>query len=162
MDNLLEEMGNKWGTINKDQQVALAQQVAGVRQYTQLIALMDNFDYYKENLARAQNADGSLQEQADIYAESWEAAGDRVKASAQKIYAALLDDNFFIDLTNGFSSVLDLIGNVSQSLGGMPGMLLLIGSTMSKVFSKELTTSFDNWFYNLGLKFGTIKNDIEG
>lgn len=161
MDNLLEEMGNKWGTINKDQQVALAQQVAGVRQYTQLIALMDNFDYYKENLKRAQNADGSLQEQADIYAESWEAAGDRVKASAQKIYAALLDDNFFIDLTNGFSSVLDLIGNVSQSLGGMPGMLLLIGSTMSKVFSKELTTSFDNWFYNLGLKFGTIKNDIE-
>lgn len=161
MDNLLEEMGSKWNTISKDQQVALAQQVAGVRQYTQLIALMDNFDFYKENLARAQNADGSLQEQADIYAESWEAAGDRVKASAQKIYAALLDDNFFIDLTNGFSSVLDLIGNVSQNLGGMPGMLLLIGSTMSKVFSKELTTSFDNWFYNLGLKFGTIKNDIE-
>lgn len=161
MDDTIEEMGNKWNTISKDQQVALAQQVAGVRQYTQLIALMDNFDFYKENLARAQNADGSLQEQADIYAESWEAAGDKVKASAQKIYAALLDDNFFIDLTNGFSSVLDLIGNVSQSLGGMPGMLLLIGSTMSKVFSKELTTSFDNWFYNLGLKFGTIKNDIE-
>ena len=161
MDNIIEEMGNKWQSIDKDQQVALAQQVAGVRQYTQLIALMDHFDYYKENLARAQGADGSLQEQADIYAESWEAAGDRVKASAQKIYAALLDDNFFIDLTNGFSSVLDIIGNVSQSLGGMPGMLLLIGSTMSKVFSKELTTSFDNWFYNLGLKFGTIKNDIE-
>lgn len=161
MDDLLEEMGSKWDTIDKAEQVALAQQVAGVRQYTQLIALMDNFDYYKENLERAQNADGSLQEQADIYAESWEAAGDRVKASAQKIYAALLDDNFFIDLTNGFSSILDLIGNVSQSLGGMPGMLLLIGSTMSKVFSKELTTSFDNWFYNLGLKFGTIKNDIE-
>lgn len=161
MDNIIEEMGNKWQSIDKDQQVALAQQVAGIRQYTQLIALMDHFDYYKENLARAQGADGSLQEQADIYAESWEAAGDRVKASAQKIYAALLDDNFFIDLTNGFSSVLDLIGNVSQSLGGMPGMLLLIGSTMSKVFSKELTTSFDNWFYNLGLKFGTIKNDIE-
>lgn len=161
MNNIIEEMGNKWQSIDKDQQVALAQQVAGVRQYTQLIALMDHFDYYKENLARAQGADGSLQEQADIYAESWEAAGDRVKASAQKIYAALLDDNFFIDLTNGFSSVLDIIGNVSQSLGGMPGMLLLIGSTMSKVFSKELTTSFDNWFYNLGLKFGTIKNDIE-
>lgn len=161
MDNIIEEMGNKWQSIDKDQQVALAQQVAGVRQYTQLIALMDHFDYYKENLTRAQDADGSLQKQADIYAESWEAAGDRVKASAQKIYAALLDDNFFIDLTNGFSSVLDIIGNVSQSLGGMPGMLLLIGSTMSKVFSKELTTSFDNWFYNLGLKFGTIKNDIE-
>jgi hypothetical protein len=47
---------------------------------------MDHFDYYKENLARAQSADRSLQEQADIYAESWEAARDRVTASLETIY----------------------------------------------------------------------------
>ena len=35
MDTILNEMGEKWGTLNKDQQVALAQTVAGVRQYSQ-------------------------------------------------------------------------------------------------------------------------------
>jgi hypothetical protein len=34
MDNILDEMAAKWGTLAKDQQIALAQTVAGVRQYT--------------------------------------------------------------------------------------------------------------------------------
>jgi hypothetical protein len=38
MDKIVEEMGTKWKTLDKDQQVALAQTVAGVRQYTQLIS----------------------------------------------------------------------------------------------------------------------------
>ena len=53
MDTILDEMGAKWGTLAKGQQVALAQTVAGVRQYNQLIALMDNFDFYQKNLSAA-------------------------------------------------------------------------------------------------------------
>jgi hypothetical protein len=34
MDTLLDELGNKWNTISKAQQTALAQTVAGTRQYT--------------------------------------------------------------------------------------------------------------------------------
>ena len=54
--------------------MALAQTVAGVRQYTQLMALMNNWDYFKENVEVAEESTGTLQKQADIYAESWEAA----------------------------------------------------------------------------------------
>ena len=50
MDEILDEIGAKWGTIGKDQQIALAQTVAGVRQYNQFIALMDNWDFMQENL----------------------------------------------------------------------------------------------------------------
>ena len=42
MDDILDEMGSKWQTLSKAQQVALAQTVGGTRQYAQLIALMDN------------------------------------------------------------------------------------------------------------------------
>jgi hypothetical protein len=34
MNSILDEMGSKWISLSKDQQVALAQTVAGVRQYT--------------------------------------------------------------------------------------------------------------------------------
>jgi hypothetical protein len=47
MDTILEEMAAKWDTLGKAEQIALAQSVAGVRQYTQLIALMDNWDFMK-------------------------------------------------------------------------------------------------------------------
>jgi TP901 family phage tail tape measure protein len=62
MDTLLEEMAAKWQTLNKDQQVALAQTVAGVRQYTQLVALMDNWGAMQTNLNTAANSEGTLQE----------------------------------------------------------------------------------------------------
>jgi len=39
----------------------LAQTVGGVRQYTNLIALMDNWDFMKENLEVARNSEGTLQ-----------------------------------------------------------------------------------------------------
>lgn len=158
MDNIIEEIGDKWGTIDKDQQVALAQQVAGVRQYTQLIALMDNFDYYKENLERAQNADGSLQKQADIYAESWEAARDRVTASLETIYDQLLDDKAFIQLTNVFSKLLNVISQLIKTLGGLPGILSIIGTIGFKVFGNDITKSIQRMMYNIKI---SSKNGID-
>jgi hypothetical protein len=70
--------------------MALAQTVAGVRQYTQLIAFLDNYDSFQDNLNIVMESEGALNEQADIYAESWRAAAHRVKAAAEGIYDSLL------------------------------------------------------------------------
>ena len=144
MDTILDELGARWGDLSKAQQTALAQTVGGVRQYTNLIALMDNWDFMKENLEVAQGAEGTLQEQADIYAESWEAAQKRVKASAQEIYGALLDDKFFIAMNNGLANFLQEIGNIIDSLGGLKGVLLLIGTLVTRIFEKEITVGIAN------------------
>jgi hypothetical protein len=111
----------------------LAQTVAGVRQYTQLIALMENWnngdnDSMMANLDTAYGSTGALQEQADIYAESWDAAKDRVTASLETIYSQLLDDKFFIGLNNGFASLLDSVGAFIDGLGGIKGLIIGIGS----------------------------------
>ena len=100
MDTILQEIGDKWETLDKNSQVALAQTVAGVRQYNQFIALFDNWDNVEENLNRAATAGGTLDEQAQIYAESWEGAQARVKAAAENIWDSLLEDEFFIGLLN--------------------------------------------------------------
>ena len=118
MDTILEEMGSKWNTLTDAQQVALAQTVAGVRQYTQLISLMDNWDTFQKNLTSAKTAEGTIQKQADIYAESWEAAKDRVTAAAEAIYSKLINDEFFIDILNGFEKFLNGVSNVIDGLGG--------------------------------------------
>ena len=47
-DTILEEVGEKWKTLDRDQKTALAQTVAGLRQYNQFAALMENYDYYKD------------------------------------------------------------------------------------------------------------------
>ena len=144
MDDILDEMGAKWNTISKDRQVALAQAVGGMRQYNQVVSLMDNWDFMKQNLDTAYSATGELEKQADIYAESWDAASKRVKAAAQGIYQSLLDDDFFIDLNNGFAEILETIDHLIDSLGGAKGVLMGLGALLTKVFSTQMSIGLTN------------------
>lgn len=149
MDEILDEIGAKWNTIGKDQQIALAQTVAGVRQYNQFIALMDNWDFMQENLQTVAKASGTLEEQNEIYAESWEAARKRVQAAAEGIYQDLLKDDFFIWLTNGFGSVLEFIDKIIDSLGGLSGVLPGIALLVNKIFGDKIIAGVQTLAHNL-------------
>ena len=149
MDSILAEMGAKWKTLSKDQQVALAQTVAGVRQYNQLIALMDHFDFYEQNLAAAQNSEGTLQEQADIYAESWQAAAKRVRASWEDLWGSLIDDKAFISILNTLSKIVDGFDLIIDSAGGLGGVISSLGLIFSQVFQKQILSSITNASYSL-------------
>lgn len=149
MDVLLDEMGQKWKTLNKDQQVGLAQTVAGVRQYAQLTALMENYDFYQENLFSAQNSEGALQEQADIYAESWEAASNRVRASLEEIYEKIFDDKFFISLLNVIEKITNSVSEVIDTVGGLKGVVTALGVVLLKTFSSDMAKGVGDFRYSI-------------
>ena len=117
MDNILSELGNKWNNIGKSQQVALAQTVGGVRNYTQLVSLMEHWDEFEQNVITAQTSKGALQAQTDIYDQSWQAAQTRFQAAAQTTYDNLISGDFFKGLTNLGTNILNGAGAVGQSLG---------------------------------------------
>jgi hypothetical protein len=96
---------------------------------------MDNWDVFKNNLNTANTSSGTLDKQAQIYAESWEAARDRVTAAGEHIYSSLFDDEFFIDLTDGFGAIIEDIGKFIDSIGGLNGVLTTLGLIITKVFS---------------------------
>ncbi len=149
MDVVLKEIGAKWDTIDREQQIALAQTVAGTRQYSQFIALFDNWDKVEENLMDAANATGTLGEQADIYAESWEAAKKRVQASLQTIYTQLIKSDDFIGLLDGLTEVLDLTSNLITGMGGLNGVLVTLGAVGGRVFHNQLAEGLRNTAFNL-------------
>ena len=148
-DQILKEIGNKWETLDKNQQVALAQTTAGVRQYNQFMALFDNWDKVEQNLTLAATAEGTLDQQAEIYAESWEAASNRVRASLEGLFDSLLEDDFFIGLLNGFSELIGFIEGTVDALGGMKGVLLAIGAILTKVFSSQMAGGLRNMAENI-------------
>lgn len=151
MDQILREMAGVWETLNRDEQVALAQKVAGVRQYNQLVSLMESWDVMEQNLGVVSTSSGALQEQADIYAESWEAASDRVRAASEDIWDSLINDEFFIDILNGFEDFLTLIGNVVDNLGGMKGVLLAVSTILLKTFSSQMSAGIANMATSMSL-----------
>ncbi len=162
MNSILDEMMDKWDGMSRAQQVALAQTVAGVRQYTQLVNLMENKDYFRELVGVAENSEGTLQLQADIYAESWEGARKRVQAAAEGIYDSLIDEEFFKDVDNIVAVVLNGINATIKGLGGVKGVLANVGALVTNIYKKDLASglsSFGNMIYNLTPKGqATIEN----
>ncbi len=161
MDRILDDIGGKWDSLNKDEQVALAQAVGGVRQYTQFIALMDNWDFMKENLETAKSATGELQKQADIFAESWEAARKNVKASAEGIYDSLVKDEFWIDITNGFADALKQVEILVDSLGGLKGVLSALGILATKILGDKMRSSLRDMAYNTKVLLGLERQRVQ-
>ena len=139
MDVILSELGEKWKTLGKDEQVALAQTVAGQRQYAQLVALMDRWDIFKENLGIAYGSEGALTEQANIYAEGWEAARNRVQAALENIYSSLINEDFFIGLDNFATPLLNGLGDIIDTLGGFEGIIVTLGYVFTTFFQKQVS-----------------------
>lgn len=158
MNTILDEMMNKWDSLSRAEQVALAQTVGGVRQYTQLVNLMENKDYFKELVGVAKNSEGTLQKQADIYAESWEASKKRVQASLEEIYKQLVNDKFFIGLNDTLSDTLNITSKLIDSLGGLPGVLGVVSTLMLKSFGPDIVNNMQRMASNLFIDSGAAEN----
>ena len=164
MDTILEDLASKWDTLDQAEKVALANTVGGVRQYTKLISLMDNWDFMEENLASASNSEGSLQEQADIYEESWAAAQKRVKASLQAVYTDLIPTDAIIKMTDGFATVINIVDKVIDSFGGLKSIILLIATITVNKFQANIASAIDTTIFKvkeLGTSIATfVKNGM--
>jgi hypothetical protein len=57
-----------------------------------------------------------------------------VRAAAEEVYGALIDDKFFIKLNDILAGSLGTIGGLIKGLGGVRGALMSIGSIASLVF----------------------------
>jgi hypothetical protein len=97
---------------------------------------MENWDKVKKNVNIAETSSGTLNEQSERYAEGWEAARKRVKASMESLYSTLVDEKFFIGLLNGLEKVLKTVDMLMDSMGGLKGVLSTIGVLLTRTFSK--------------------------
>ena len=161
MDTILDEIGAKWKTLSKDTQIGLAQSIGGTRQYASFMALMDNWDYFQENVNRANNAAGTLQKQQDIYAESWAAASKQVQASMEGIFDAVINDQFVIKATKGFAVVLDSVKGLTQGFGNLDGMMTTVLRVGLNKYAKEFPRMLEDAKYNVGYMFNSKTGTVD-
>lgn len=143
MNSILDELGAKWETLNQAQKVAVAQTVGGVRQYNNLISLLDNYDYFKELVTESKAADGYLQTQQEKYADSWEGANKRIKASWETLYSQIINDDFFIKLANVTADIINAITKIVDGVGGMKGIIAGIIAMVATIRPEGLKAKID-------------------
>ena len=152
---VIEQIGGRWQTLTRQQQVYLAQTMGGQRQITQVMALFDNWDKYLNNLNVSMSSQGTLMEKNNTYLESTQAHLQQLGAQAEKTYDILFDT----DTVNGFIKVLDgslkSFNNFINSLGGGAKVFTYFGSVAVGVFSKQIAESILKAKNNLDLLINT-------
>jgi TP901 family phage tail tape measure protein len=138
MGEVIEEVGNQWGSLSREQQIALSQTMAGTRQYNNLLALFDNWDMYTDALNTSAKAAGTLQKQQDIYMESTAAHLQELETEWERLYDEVFDQK----TANGFIDILTLglttIGDYIEGLGGGLNALINMGAGVGQIFSKNI------------------------
>ena len=155
MGDVMEQIGNKWEDLTREQQVYLAQTMAGQRQYNNLLALFDNFEKYNEALLTAQEAEGVLQEQQDTRMESTTAHLKVLKASLEDMQDSLLDADSINTVADLLASTANLAASFIDSIGGGKAVLASLGTIAMTVFSEQIAKGINTTVMN----FETAENN---
>ena len=157
MDTILDETAAKWDTLTQDQKMAMAQTVAGTRQYTQLISLLDNWGDMEKNLETAANAEGALQEQQDIYMDSLKAHLEQLAAAKEDFFDSFTNTDSLKDLVDMLTVVINLSGDFIDSIGGGGNALMSLGAIATRIFSSQIAEGIQTSINN----FSAWKNNID-
>lgn len=150
MDTILDQTGARWQTLNKDQQIALAQQVAGIRQYNQFMALMENWDVMQNNLKLVEQSNGALEEQNRIYEESMVASKERMKAASEELKALIVGGDDLIPLYNFAGNALEVITELLEAFGGLRTIILGVATALTKLYQPQIASFFSQAAVGLG------------
>ena len=80
-EEVLDELGHKWDDLNKNQQAAIAKALAGTRQQSRLIAMMEDYERVTELQQIAQRSTGATAAQASTYLEGMEGAVNKIQTA---------------------------------------------------------------------------------
>jgi hypothetical protein len=61
----------------------------------------------------------------------------------------LLDDDFFIGVSNGFAKILNGIDGFIDGMGGLRTVLPLVATLLTKIYSTNIATAIDNMTFNV-------------
>lgn len=149
MGDVIEEVGGKWGSFSKEQQIALAQVMAGTRQYNNLIALFDNWDKYTAALNMSANAAGTLNEQQEVYMQSTQAHLQQLSTAAEGVFDSLLGGEDINKIADAITPIVEGIKSVIDAVGGGASILQLFGPMLLRSFSPEIAQQILTIHHNL-------------
>ena len=152
--DILTELGTKWNDLNKESQVVVAKQIAGLEQYNRLISLMENWGMYEDALAVSQDSAGAAMEQNAIRMDSIDAKLKNLRTEAERLYMSLADEDFAKGAIDGLAKMVGALADFTTGLGGLDNMLMVVGGTAANVFNKQIAKSLTEMGKTVAGKFG--------
>ena len=139
--DVLDELGKKWSTLNSNQQAAVAKALAGTRQQSRLIAMMDNYERVQELQQISERSAGATAAQLTKYREGLEASRNNLKVAWEKIVESFTNSDFLIGLINSATTLLDIFNKLTQNEFVKGTIFAAVGIALANVIAKKKITN---------------------
>lgn len=168
LEYVLTEVGKKWNTLNKNQQANVAVALAGTRQQSRLIAMMQDFDRTLELVDISANSYGATMAQSAKYMEGLSAKMTLLTNAWQQLITTVTDSEIIIKiveiltgLVNGVANILSNTTLLHTILIGVSvvGLVILGQKMQENLLQKQITTS-KNEEHKIDLKKKKIELEL--
>jgi TP901 family phage tail tape measure protein len=149
LGTVINEVAASWSNWTDKQKIAMAEIMAGKRQYNNLIALFDNWDMYTKALNTSLNAQGTIAKQNGIYLDSLAAHMNSLKAAQEGVMDSFFDSDTFKGFIDFGTSALGVIEKIVDALGGGGTILGNIAAIAGRVFSNQIARELSNIVINI-------------
>ena len=137
LELVITEVGQKWDTLNTNQQANVAVAMAGTRQQSRFIAMMQDFERTQELVNLSANSYGATLAQSSKYMEGMEAAMNNLTTSFQSLITALTESDVIITIVNVVGQILQGITSVVNNLNlFIPILVLIAGYAVTTLMNK--------------------------
>lgn len=116
---ILDELATKWQNLTDIQQASITELIAGKRQGNIVSALMNNFETARRATETAVNSTGSALKEQEEYEKGIEYSLKRLEAVFQEFANHILDSNFIKGVIDFGSSTIEVIDNITSTLGSL-------------------------------------------
>lgn len=162
LQDIMEELGPMWNTLDRNHKAYIATVLAGNRQQSRFIALMDNYDRAMELVNVSQNANGNTAKQLRAYNQGLEASFVRLNNAWQQFATNIADSSMIKRIIDMFSSLIELLNKIPKGITSTVVPLLALTkvfTTLSK--AGNLFKGFKTWsIEKLGINIKDISNDM--
>lgn len=136
-EDVLDELGRKWNTLSTNQQAAIAKALAGTRQQSRLIAMMDDYDRVIELQQISARSAGATSAQAATYLEGLEASINQVNVAIEKLVSTFTDSEAIQSIISIFGDLLEMTNSLLSNSLGMQVVLTAIAAIFAQTAIKK-------------------------
>ena len=122
-DDVLDNLAEKWSSLNQVQQNELSKAFAGVRQQEVFRTLMENYDRVKKYTKLAEDSAGTAEKKFnDNYLSSLEAKTQSLKASLESLSSSLISNDMYAGVLDGTKAIVDFTEKTQILKGTLAGL----------------------------------------
>lgn len=138
LEDVITEIGQAWDTLNTNQQANVAVAMAGTRQQSRFIAMMQDFERTQELVNLSMNAYGATLAQHSKYMGGLTAATNNLTTAWQSLITNFSDSSIFINFITMTTNIVDAANVWLNDMHNIVPLLITIGVLGSAALSRKI------------------------